>query len=207
MSARRCARPHPLPASPGLPGRAHAAPATSGASVLDLLAGRPDMGTLVRAVAAAGLADELADPSFVGTVFAPNDTAFEALLERVLVNETVEELLADKPRLADLLGYHVVPGEALAAAALVDGLNLTTAEGELLQVRACVRACVCVYVCVCACARWGDGGALRHGESSSPRRHGPLTRPPAPAHPPPRCTSRPTSRASRRARGRRCGWW
>lgn len=110
--------------------------ATSATSVLDLLANRADLSTLFRAAVAAGFADTLADEALVATVFAPNNTAFERLLERVLSNTTLDELLADGQELEELLAYHVVPGEALPAADLTQGLNLTTAlDGEFLQVR------------------------------------------------------------------------
>jgi uncharacterized surface protein with fasciclin (FAS1) repeats len=69
-------------------------------------------------------------------VFAPNNTAFEALLERLPTNQTLEGLLGDASTLGDLLSYHVVPGEALQAARLTRGRNLTTLlEGEFLEVR------------------------------------------------------------------------
>ncbi|EFN59119.1 hypothetical protein CHLNCDRAFT_49959 [Chlorella variabilis] len=111
------------------------ATATSGESVLDLLAHRADMTTLFRAVVAAGFADTLADESLVATVFAPNNTAFENLLAKVLTNQTAEELLADKAALAELLSYHVVPEEALEAAQLTNGRNLTTLlEEEFVEV-------------------------------------------------------------------------
>ena len=58
---------------------------------------------------AATFADDDAGPF---TVFAPTDTAFAQLLEDLDV--TAEELLA-RDDLADILTYHVVSGEVLAA--------------------------------------------------------------------------------------------
>jgi transforming growth factor-beta-induced protein len=73
--------------------------------------------TLVAAVQAAGLVDALkGDGPF--TVFAPTDEAFAALPEG-----TVEALLADIPALTDILLYHVVAGQAMAA----DVVNLSSA--------------------------------------------------------------------------------
>lgn len=79
--------------------------------------------TLVAAVEAAGLVDTLkGDGPY--TVFAPTDDAFAALPEG-----TVEGLLEDIPALTDILLYHVVPGEVLAAD--VVGLEAaTTVQGS-----------------------------------------------------------------------------
>lgn len=65
--------------------------------------------TLVAAVDAAGLTETLSnDGPF--TVFAPTDEAFKALPEGVL-----EDLLADKKALTNVLLFHVVKGEVKAA--------------------------------------------------------------------------------------------
>jgi uncharacterized surface protein with fasciclin (FAS1) repeats len=61
--------------------------------------------TLVEAVKVAGLVDALSG-SGPFTVFAPQDSAFAALPPG-----TVEGLLKDKAKLADILKYHVVPGK------------------------------------------------------------------------------------------------
>lgn len=76
-----------------------------------------DFSTLVTAVQVAGLESTLAtDGPF--TLFAPTDAAFDALPAG-----TVDALLQDPDRLADILLYHVVAGEVLAA----DVVNLTSA--------------------------------------------------------------------------------
>lgn len=62
------------------------------------------LNTLVSAVVAAGLDDELAGPGPF-TVFAPTDTAF-----RNLPTSTLEALNSDVNALRDLLLYHVVAG-------------------------------------------------------------------------------------------------
>jgi uncharacterized surface protein with fasciclin (FAS1) repeats len=79
--------------------------------------------TLVTAVQAAGLVETLqGDGPF--TVFAPTDEAFAALPEGVL-----DGLLADTDALAEVLTYHVVAGQVLAAD--VVGLDsATTVQGE-----------------------------------------------------------------------------
>jgi uncharacterized surface protein with fasciclin (FAS1) repeats len=82
--------------------------------------------TLVAAVQAAGLVQTLKSPGPF-TVFAPSDTAFEALPKG-----TVESLLKDIPKLTAILTYHVVPGRVSAS----DVMNMTkgkTAEVKTVQ--------------------------------------------------------------------------
>lgn len=87
-------------------------------SIVDIAVEDGRFTTLVAALQAAGLADTLAGEGPF-TVFAPTDDAFAALPQG-----TVEALLADIPQLTDILLYHVVSGEVLAA----DVLQLETAE-------------------------------------------------------------------------------
>jgi transforming growth factor-beta-induced protein len=83
--------------------------------------------TLVTAINAAELAATLSGPGPF-TVFAPTDAAFAALPAGAL-----DGLLADKPKLADVLKYHVVAGKLDAAA--VSGLTeVTTLQGGKLTV-------------------------------------------------------------------------
>jgi transforming growth factor-beta-induced protein len=65
--------------------------------------------TLATALTEAGLVDTLKGEGPF-TVFAPTDDAFAKLPEG-----TLESLLADIPTLTDILLYHVVPGEVMAA--------------------------------------------------------------------------------------------
>ncbi len=74
--------------------------------------------TLIAAVTAAGLGDTLSGPGPF-TVFAPNDEAFAKLPAG-----TVEGLLADIPKLTQILTFHVVPGKLMAA----DVVKLTSAK-------------------------------------------------------------------------------
>ena len=85
--------------------------------------------TLVSAVQAADLVETLSGPGPF-TVFAPTNTAFEAVPASAL-----ESLLmpANQSQLQGVLTYHVVPGR-LNAAALRDGQTLTTVNGETLTV-------------------------------------------------------------------------
>ena len=92
-------------------------------TIVDVAAAAGSFETLLTAATAAGLAETLqSDGPF--TVFAPTDEAFAALPEG-----TVESLLADPEALADILLYHVVSGEVLAAD--VVGLDsATTVQGS-----------------------------------------------------------------------------
>ncbi len=102
-------------------------------------------GTLVAAVAAAGLVETLqgAGPF---TVFAPTDEAFAAL-PAGLVDALLKE--SNKDTLAKVLTYHVVSGEVLAAdvasgeVATVEGSTIAvevTADGVVLNGSAHVTA-------------------------------------------------------------------
>ena len=84
--------------------------------------------TLAAAVTAAGLVKTLqGDGPF--TVFAPTDAAFAA------IQKDVDTLLKpeNKEKLASILTYHVVSGNAMAAD-LEDGQELTTVQGGKLKV-------------------------------------------------------------------------
>jgi len=86
--------------------------------------------TLVTAVTEAGLAETLSGEGPF-TVFAPSDDAFAALPEG-----TLEELLAEpEGALTDILLYHVVSGEVLAADVVeLDGQDVGTVQGEPISI-------------------------------------------------------------------------
>jgi uncharacterized surface protein with fasciclin (FAS1) repeats len=88
-----------------------------------------NLSTLVTAVGAARLAETLQSAGPF-TVFAPTNEAFEAIPPQQL-----ENLLkpANRDQLAEILTYHVVPGE-LTADMLSDGQELETVQGESLTV-------------------------------------------------------------------------
>ncbi len=101
---------------------AAAAPAAASNDIVATAIGAGQFKTLVAAVQAAGLVEALqgAGPF---TVFAPTDAAFAKLPAG-----TVEGLLKDPKALANILLYHVVPGE-VKAAAVTDGLTAKTLQG------------------------------------------------------------------------------
>ncbi|OLS23163.1 MAG: Immunogenic protein MPT70 precursor [Candidatus Thorarchaeota archaeon AB_25] len=83
--------------------------------------------TLLVAAEAAGLVDTLTSTGPF-TVFAPTDEAFAKLPEG-----TVESLLKDKAKLAQILTYHVVAGKVMAK----DVMNLKkakTVQGQELSI-------------------------------------------------------------------------
>jgi transforming growth factor-beta-induced protein len=89
----------------------------------------PVLTTLTQAVTAANLVDTLNSAQAL-TVFAPTDCAFAAADPA-----TIEAALADPMGLlTTVLGFHVVPGEELDAAALAGETSLTTLTGEELSI-------------------------------------------------------------------------
>jgi transforming growth factor-beta-induced protein len=97
--------------------------------IVDVASANPDFSTLVAAVVAAELDDDLSGTGPF-TVFAPTNDAFNALPPGV-----VTYLLTDagKPALIEILTYHVVAGE-YEASVLSDGMTLTTLQGGTLDV-------------------------------------------------------------------------
>ena len=124
--------PAPMPASKSvMVGGAEMFPSKD---IIDNAVNSKDHTTLVAAVKAAGLVDTLKSPGPF-TVFAPVNAAFAALPAG-----TVDNLLkpANKPALAKVLTYHVVPGR-VSAADLVKQIGagggkatLKTASGGML---------------------------------------------------------------------------
>jgi len=102
------------------------AKATSSPDIVDTAVAAGSFNTLVAAVQAAGLVDALkGDGPF--TVFAPTDAAFA-----VLPDGTVEALLKDKAALSNILLYHVVAGEVMAAD-VKDGMTAETLQGSTVK--------------------------------------------------------------------------
>lgn len=98
-------------------------------TVVELAVATPELSTLVTAVQAAGLADDLGGEGPF-TVFAPVNSAFAALDE-----DQLDRLLAEGNRelLQKVLTYHVVPGSVMAAD-LEDGAQVTTLQGGMLTI-------------------------------------------------------------------------
>ena len=101
----------------------------STSTIVELAQSNEDLSTLVAAVVEAELVDTLnSEGPF--TVFAPTNEAFNDLLTELDI--TAEELLA-REDLGDILTYHVVAAEVLAAD-LSDSQVVTTVQGGELTV-------------------------------------------------------------------------
>ena len=98
------------------------------ADIVDTAVSAGKFKTLVLAVQEAGLVDTLKGEGPF-TVFAPTDDAFAKLPAG-----TLDALLQDKQKLAQILTYHVVAGKVTAAQ--VRPGQLKTVEGQSLTVRA-----------------------------------------------------------------------
>jgi uncharacterized surface protein with fasciclin (FAS1) repeats len=100
------------------------------ANIVVLASDTPTLSTLVTAVKAANLVETLQGTGPF-TVFAPTNSAFEALpagtLDSLLKPENVEQLKS-------ILTYHVVSGKVMAAD-LKDGQEITTVQGGKLIVK------------------------------------------------------------------------
>ncbi|MDD4255040.1 MAG: fasciclin domain-containing protein [Methanofollis sp.] len=86
-----------------------------------------EFNTLVEAVKAAGLVETLSSPGPF-TVFAPNDAAFSKVSK-----ETLDSLMKDKAKLADVLKYHVISGKHMASD-VAKMKSLKTLQGSDLSV-------------------------------------------------------------------------
>jgi uncharacterized surface protein with fasciclin (FAS1) repeats len=96
-------------------------------SIVEVAQAAGQFSALLQAVEVAGLTETLQEGGPF-TVFAPTDGAFANLPEGAL-----EGLLDDPEALADVLLYHVVPGE-YTLAELRDVSSLETVQGEALEI-------------------------------------------------------------------------
>lgn len=111
-------------------------PAAQPGTIVDIAVGDGRFQTLVAALQAAGLVETLQGEGPF-TVFAPTDDAFAKLPEG-----TVDALLKDIPTLTDILLYHVVSGNVMAAdvvkldmATTVQGKSVAiTVDGDTVRI-------------------------------------------------------------------------
>lgn len=106
-------------------------PQAEAQSIVAVASSVEDFSTLVEAVKAAELVEVL-EGEGPFTVFAPTNAAFEALPEGTLENLLKPE---NKEQLQAVLKYHVVPGKVMAAD-ITDGMEASTAQGEVIKVAA-----------------------------------------------------------------------
>jgi uncharacterized surface protein with fasciclin (FAS1) repeats len=95
---------------------AAAGPAGGQGSIVDVARSSPNHKTLVRLVIAAGLVDELSDPSANLTVFAPTDAAFRNLQRDLPGVIDLLLLPENQDALQDILLYHVLGKEIMSKA-------------------------------------------------------------------------------------------
>ncbi|KAG2432670.1 hypothetical protein HYH02_006657 [Chlamydomonas schloesseri] len=84
---------------------------------------------LLDAVTASNLSTILSDPDFNGTVLAPTNGAFSALLNAFKLSAT--QLLADKANLRRILNAHIITPGAYLSSGLTNGMTLATTNGVL----------------------------------------------------------------------------
>ncbi|HEV7721960.1 MAG TPA: fasciclin domain-containing protein [Iamia sp.] len=91
----------------------------------------PVLSTLVDAVTAADLVDALNTPDAEYTIFAPANSAFEAIPA-----EDLDALLADTETLTDVLTYHVYDGGKMDIDQLAEAGELTMLNGDTVEIAA-----------------------------------------------------------------------
>lgn len=100
------------------------------ADIVETAVEADDFNTLATALTEAELIETLKGEGPF-TVFAPTDEAFANLPDGAL-----DDLLADKDELSNVLLYHVVPGKVMAEDVLsLDGESVETASGENINIR------------------------------------------------------------------------
>ncbi len=111
------------------PGYENLTAAEAAPSIAEIAASSEDFSILTAAIEAAGLTEVLSNSDASLTVFAPTDTAFEALPDG-----TVDALLLpeNQDQLTQLLTYHVVEGEVFSTD-LASG-NVDTLAGASITV-------------------------------------------------------------------------
>ena len=127
--AAACGDEEPEPAAGGSAAMEMSAPEQASPDIVGVAQGEPRLSTLVDAVTAADLAQTLQGKGPF-TVFAPTNRAFGAVPDG-----TLDRLLAPKGKdqLTQLLTYHVVAGNVMAAD-LRDGQTIKTVQGQELTV-------------------------------------------------------------------------
>lgn len=99
-------------------------------SIGEIAAANPDLSILTAALQAAGLDTMMMDAGTY-TVFAPTDSAFAPVLEKL--GMTKEELLANTDLLKKVLPYHVIPS-VVKAADIPYGTDVATVNGATINI-------------------------------------------------------------------------
>jgi uncharacterized surface protein with fasciclin (FAS1) repeats len=91
-----------------------------------------DMNLFTEAAEKTGFINQLKSPGFIGTVFAPTDSAFQFALDAA--NVTKKQLFANNTLLVDVIMYHVVPGDAISSDRLRNDGTYTSMRGKALTI-------------------------------------------------------------------------
>ncbi|GLI64311.1 hypothetical protein VaNZ11_007510 [Volvox africanus] len=116
------------------------------ATMIDAMEASLFLNRFMDAADATGYYDRFLDDDFRGTVFAPVDLGFDALLQKT--NATWDELTAPElnDTLSAIVGLHIVPGQRVFPLTSVrEGSELTTAGGGKLYVRRDVPGITHIY--------------------------------------------------------------
>ncbi|GAA4838577.1 hypothetical protein GCM10023331_24760 [Algivirga pacifica] len=101
-------------------------------TIADVVSTSQDFTVLLAALQKAELAAVFADKEASFTVFAPNDAAFQKLLDADNGISSLDDL--DKETLTTVLQYHVVEGDVMSTD-LSDGMEVETLLGEKLMIK------------------------------------------------------------------------
>lgn len=126
-------QPHPNNPKHTRAGATTAAAAETYPSVTAAVRALPELSTLSDNLAATDLAAAFSDPNYVGTVFLPPNSALSAVAAKV-GGDFTSLITSDPDTASQVFAYAVVPGLALTAAQLKDGMNLATKSGEPLAI-------------------------------------------------------------------------
>ncbi|EFJ50799.1 hypothetical protein VOLCADRAFT_88686 [Volvox carteri f. nagariensis] len=116
------------------------------ANMIDAMESAMFLNKFMDAADVTGFYDKFLNENFRGTVFAPVDLGFDALLQKT--NATWDDLLAPElnSTLAAIVGLHVVPAQRVFPLSSVrEGTELTTAAGMKLYVRRDVPGITHIY--------------------------------------------------------------
>ncbi|GLC60824.1 hypothetical protein PLESTB_001680100 [Pleodorina starrii] len=116
------------------------------ATMIDAMESAMFLNKFMDAADVTGYYDRFLDEDFAGTVFAPVDLGFDALLQKT--NATWEDLTSPElnETLSSIVGLHVIPSQRVFPLSSVkEGSELTTAGGGKLYVRRDVPGITHIY--------------------------------------------------------------
>ncbi|MGK3754140.1 MAG: transforming growth factor-beta-induced protein [Bacillariaceae sp.] len=100
-------------------------------TIIDVASGEDDLSILVNLIVQAGLVETLSSEGRF-TVFAPTNSAFTTVFNDLGLDATDLGDVVDSEALSSILTYHVVAG-IYKASDIIDGLTLTTVQGDTIE--------------------------------------------------------------------------